>query len=199
MFIFVWAVMAAAGLYLAYFIWMHSSRMSGRDADALIVLGFKCEGDSLHPLLKDRLDTALYLFDKHSYQTVILSGGAVASVLSEAEIMKRYLVRNGMPEGRIRLETLSRNTVQNMVNCGIMMAEEGLGTCLVVSNSFHIRRMKYITDSLGMKALFYASRRPLFVLYQWGMTWQEIKAFRLTLPWLKKVAQMENRQMMGKR
>ncbi|WNQ09459.1 YdcF family protein [Paenibacillus aurantius] len=198
MIILLTVIVAVAAVPLLYFVWMHSSRLSGRPADALIVLGYRCENDALHPLLKERLDTAIGLMNRHSYRCVIVSGGSVASKRSEAEIMKQYLLSQGIPPRLIVEESWSRNTVQNMVNCGLLMEERGLRTCLVVSNSFHIRRMKYIVKALGMKAMFYADRSPRAVFRQGKLTVQEIRAFRLTLPWLEKVSGMPRRELMGK-
>lgn len=181
-----------------YVLWMHGSRLRQADADALIVLGYRCDNDEIHPFLKERLDTALRLMAGHSYSCVILSGGSVASSRSEAQIMYDYLTGCGVDPQLLVMEAWSRNTVQNMVNCELLMKERGLSTCLVVSNSFHIRRMNYIVKSLGIKALFYADRRPSTLLKQLKLTWQEIRAFRLTLPWLDKVAQMDQKHMMGK-
>jgi uncharacterized SAM-binding protein YcdF (DUF218 family) len=182
----------------AYFIWMHTARLTPGSADALIVLGYRCDNDQIDPLLKERLDTAVRLMSRYAYRYVILSGGSVASKRSEAQIMNDYLVGCGVNPQLLVMETLSRNTVQNMVNCELLMNERELRSCIVVSNSFHIRRMKYIVKSLGMEARFYAYRRPAAIIKQWKLTWQEIRAFKLTLPWLDKVSQMEQKQMMGK-
>ena len=182
---------------VVFFVWMHSARLDPQDADALIVLGYRCDQDRIHPLLQERIDTAITLWKKYRFRYMIVSGGAVASSISEAEIMKRYLVSRGVEPSRILLENCSRNTVQNIVNCRILMREHGLNSCLLVSNSFHIRRMKYIMDQLQISASFYADRRLPNIMRQWGITFQEIKAFRLTLPWLDKVKRLDRLEMMG--
>ena len=190
---------AAACLPLAYFVWMHTARLQRRDADALIVLGYRCDDDQIHPILKERLDAALLLFRERRFRYVILSGGAVRSKFTEAEIMRDYMVAQGMPEDRIIMETRSRNTVHNVVNCKLLMEQFGLATCLLVSNSFHIRRMHYIMKRLGIPASFYAARHLRSIVgLQRKLTFQEIKAYRLTLPWIEKALNMSSRQMMGK-
>lgn len=183
---------------LVFFFWMHSSRLQQKDADALIILGYRCDHGQIHPHLRDRLDTAVRLISRHKFQYVILSGGAVASSKSEAEIMRDYLIHHGIGEERIILEQASRNTVHNVVNCSTLMEQHGLTTCLLVSNSFHIRRMKYIMRELGIPASFYASRGFTQLYSQWSMTFQEIRAFRLTLPWIKKAMNRIPGEMMGK-
>jgi uncharacterized SAM-binding protein YcdF (DUF218 family) len=185
------------GAPLVFFIWMHSSGLRECGADALIILGYRCDGGKIHPFLQDRLDTALRLMEKHQYKRILLSGGAVASDRSEAEIMRDYLISRGVREERLILEQKSRNTVQNAVNCKMLMDLNGLETCLLLSNSFHIRRMKYIMNALGIPASFYADRHPAKVISQWNMTFKEIRAFRLTLPWLEKAQKRSPGEMMG--
>jgi len=183
---------------ICFFIWMHAAPLRAAEADALIVLGYRCDNDQIHPLLKDRLDTALELWAKYEYRRIIVSGGAVASKLTEAEIMKRYLVSHGVPEEKIIVEGLSRNTVHNTVNSFLLMQEHGLTSCVLVSNSFHIRRIQFVMKQLHIPASYYANRRLSNIIKQWNMTFQEIKLYKLTLPWIEKVKASDSLQMMGK-
>ncbi|MDR6553442.1 YdcF family protein [Paenibacillus qinlingensis] len=184
---------------LAYFVWMHTARLRGRDADALIVLGYRCDDNQIHPLLKERLDTTLMLFRTYKFRYIILSGGAVKSSTTEAEIMCDYLLSQGVPEDRMILESRSRNTVHNLVNCKLMMQQHGITTCVLVSNSFHIRRMNYIMKALQIPADLYAERNwPNFVPTQWKLTFREIHNYKMTLPWIKEALSMDTPHMMGK-
>ena len=169
-----------------FFIWMHTAQLEKKDADALIVLGYKCEEDQIHPLLKERLDAAIDLFRSYNYHYIILTGGAVASNKTEAEIMFDYLVHHNIPAKKILLESASQNTVFNIRNCRGIMNDNNLTTCLVVSNSFHIRRIRYITNVFNLQASFYANRNFETLRKQSKMTFKEISAFRATLPWLER-------------
>ncbi|TCP21880.1 uncharacterized SAM-binding protein YcdF (DUF218 family) [Scopulibacillus darangshiensis] len=195
------AILSIAGggvmVLLIYVVWMHTPRLMKENSDALIVLGYRCDNDEVDPMLKERLETALQLLKQYSFQYVIVSGGAVASKMSEAEIMRNYFIENGVKKERILLENRSLNTVHNIVNCKIMLKEYNLQTCLLVSNSFHIRRMKYIMETLDIPASFYAKRSLTAVIKQLSLTFQEIRAYRLTKPWLEKALGMDSLQVMG--
>ncbi len=186
-----WALIVPLGLLLVpflYFGWMHSTKLEEGSCDALIVLGQRTDNGEIGALLQERLDTAVRLFEQHRYRFLILSGGAVGSERSEAEMMQEYLVRQGVPKDKIIMEALSRNTVQNIAYCRTLLQRSNLNSCLIVSNSFHIRRMKYIAGKLNVNARFYAARRPRSILFmQWKPTFQEIRAYRLSLPWIKKL------------
>lgn len=193
---FVWSAGAllAAALFvpLAYAWWMHAATLEEGPAHALIVLGYRTEGVSIPPLLEERLNTAAALYRRHEYRCVILSGGAVGSERSEADMMREYVTKRGIPAEKLVLETRSRNTVHNIENCLEIVRGRGLDTCLFVSNSFHIRRMKYIAKRLRLRAMFYASRDPLSIVQrQWIPTFQEIRAFRLSLPWIERAIERE--------
>jgi uncharacterized SAM-binding protein YcdF (DUF218 family) len=193
-------IVAVAALSpIAYFIWMHTAVLRRKDADVLIVLGYRCDGGRIHPLLQERLDVAYDLFTAKNYRYILLSGGAVASKLTEAEIMREELIRRGIPKDRILLENVSRNTVHNVVNCGILMKDRGLHSCLLVSNSFHIRRMKYILKTLRVPADFYARRSVRIAFNQWGITFREIRNYRKSRSWLAKALAMDSPLMMGKK
>lgn len=181
---FLIAALVLAGIPLLFFCWMHASLMRAKDADALIVLGYRCDGDRIHPLLRERLDTVLDLWRKHQYQYIIVSGGAVTSTRTEADIMKEYLVRHRVKESCILVENQSQNTVDNFTYCQRIMDRHGLRTCSIVSNSFHIRRMRYISKHLNIPAYFYARRSIGVIVKQWKLSWMEIRAFRITRTWL---------------
>ncbi|WP_420489014.1 ElyC/SanA/YdcF family protein [Neobacillus vireti] len=95
-----------------------------------------------------------------------------------------------MPKKNILLETASQNTVFNVINCKDIMKDYKLNTCLVISNSFHIRRIRYITNNLNLQASFYAKRNFNTLSKQIKMTFKEIFAFRATLSWLEKTRNM---------
>lgn len=176
---------------LIYFIWMHFARLEKKDADALIVLGYRCDDDQIHPLLKERLDTAIFLFENYQFQYIIVTGGAVTSTKTEAEIMRDYLVKHAIPENKILLETAAKNTVYNIVNCSSILKTNHLETILLISNSFHIRRIKYIMEKQQLSASFYATRNIKTIMKQFKLTFAEISAFKLTLSWLKKIEEIK--------
>lgn len=177
---------------------MHSRRLQRCGADALIVLGYRYDEGRIHPLLPERLDLAIELYRNYAFSAMVVSGGAVTYQKSEAGIMRDYLLDRGIPETAILLEDRSRNTVHNVVNCRIIMQWHGRHSCLLVSNSFHIRRMKYIMKQLNMPAYFCGKRNWRSILgRQWRLTFQEIRAYKLPLPWVKQARRTSMEEMMG--
>lgn len=53
---------------LLYFTWIHTAPLHKGGTDAMIILGFKCDDDRIHPLLLDRLVTSLELLKTYDYK-----------------------------------------------------------------------------------------------------------------------------------
>ncbi|MGG4342317.1 YdcF family protein [Paenibacillus lautus] len=110
-----WIIAVAAMTVLTYICWLHAVMLKPGKADALIVLGYVSKDGRIHPLLKERLEEAYKRFRQYGYKYIIVSGGAVGSRCSEAELMKKYLVEKGVPAKRVLKEDKSYNTVQNLI------------------------------------------------------------------------------------
>ena len=89
--------------------------------DFIIILGSKISKDgSLPPLLKGRVDKAIE-FGKKQYENTkkkiiyVPSGGKGSDeVMSEANAIKEYLIKNGIDKKQILIEDKSTNTIENM-------------------------------------------------------------------------------------
>jgi vancomycin permeability regulator SanA len=67
------------------------------------------------------------------------------------------------------------------------MEQEGFESCVIVSNSFHMRRISMIANNEGIPATCYCKRSLMKALKQWKPTIKEIKAFKTTLNLLKRI------------
>ncbi|WP_411552558.1 YdcF family protein [Paenibacillus lautus] len=183
-----WIIAIAAMTVLTYICWLHAVMLQPGKADALIVLGYVSKDGRIHPLLKERLDEAYKLFRQYGHEYIIVSGGAVGSRCSEAELMEKYLIEKGVPAKRVLKEDKSNNTVQNLIFSKQLMEQYQLKSFVIITNLFHVRRTKYIMHRLGIKGGFCANRSLRSILgFQLKLTLLEIRAFRLTLPIIKRV------------
>jgi uncharacterized SAM-binding protein YcdF (DUF218 family) len=171
-----------------FFVWVHTAPIQKRGTDAMIILGFQCDGDQIHPLLLERLTAALELLKIADYKKIILTGGRVTSTQSEAEIMKEFLISRAVDKERIILEQAAMDTIENIRNCQTILEKMNLRTCTVISNSFHIRRTQYIASYMGFSSFYYANR-SLWALYrQVYRTLHELKAFATTYKLLRSMS-----------
>ena len=92
-------------------------KKSEANTDYIIVLGAGLANRTQVSLtLKDRLDAAITCVNKYENDGyIVVSGGKGEDEdISEAEAMKGYLVKEGIPEDKILMEDKSINTLQNL-------------------------------------------------------------------------------------
>ena len=81
----------------------------------LIVLGAGLDGEKVGKTLKSRLDEAIKYYELNKNVNIIVSGGqGEDEVISEAEAMERYLVKNNINPNRIIKEEKATTTLENI-------------------------------------------------------------------------------------
>ena len=128
-----------------------------RRPDYIIVLGARLVGNHVSPLLAKRLDKAVALYHKNGdAPLLIVSGGqGEDEVVSEAYAMRQYLLEQGIPDQRIRMEDQSVNTLQNMEFSRRIVEQEFPGAQpygIFTTNNFHVLRSAIIAQAAGLHA-----------------------------------------------
>lgn len=124
---------------------------------AIVVFGCAVEADGTpSPGLRSRLERALEEAKKNPTARVLVSGGAVASAINEAETMRDVLVAAGLPRRRVVLEPASRFTVENAELSAQMVKNMGATRVTLVTEAFHVPRsealMKQALAAAGSSA-----------------------------------------------
>src|SRR5690554_3090691 len=94
--------------------------------DVLVVLGRRLLDDgAMHEDLIKRCVDAFEYFQKHKPHKVLLSGGASnkKAKRTEAQAMRDYLIKKGMPKEKIVIENQSNTTYQNAKFCAPILKE----------------------------------------------------------------------------
>lgn len=154
---------------------------TGQNASVMIVLGAKLWNDGPSPALKRRLDAALDYWEKHPETEIILSGGQGADEPNtEASAMAEYMKERGVSAGQLHLEENSTSTAENLLFSMELMSDLGYDISetpvLIVSNSFHLARVRMLcrrfglsADTIGvpmpdLKSAFFSYNREAFAL-----------------------------------
>ncbi|MFH5184622.1 YdcF family protein [Paenibacillus sp. TAB 01] len=108
-------------------------------ADVGIVLGASLWGDVPSPALEERLVGAVALYKDRRISHFIVSGGkdAGGARLSEAEGMRKELVRLGIPDEVITMERLSATTYENLRNSSSLMRDNGWRSAIIITHRYH--------------------------------------------------------------
>ncbi|MBR9989656.1 MAG: YdcF family protein [Gemmatimonadetes bacterium] len=116
-----------------------------RDADAIVVLGAAQYNGRPSPVLQARLDHALDLYGRGLAQNLIFTGGTgVGDTVSEAEVSRRYAMNRGVPSSAIMTERDGLTSAQSVRAAAALMETAGLGSALIVSDSYHMMRLEVL-------------------------------------------------------
>lgn len=131
--------------------------------ETVILLGCQVKGEIPSLILQRRIDAAAEYLQKHPDLPVIVSGGqGPGERITEAEAMKRGLVRQGIAKERIYLEDRSHNTAQNLIYSAELIEKEKLPkTVTVVTDGFHQFRASLYAKREGLEPAAVSSHTPL--------------------------------------
>jgi uncharacterized SAM-binding protein YcdF (DUF218 family) len=114
-----------------------------RPVDAIIVLGAAQYNGRPSPVLRARLDHAITLYREGYAPLVIVTGGVGrGDTTSEAIVGQRYLVAHEVPEEDVVVHPVGRSTRTSMTAVGRWLRERGLRRVLLVSDPFHMFRLR---------------------------------------------------------
>ncbi|MEB2300084.1 YdcF family protein [Lysinibacillus xylanilyticus] len=130
-------------------------------ATYMIVLGAKVKTGGIPSLsLKNRLEEAVKYLKKYPHVKVIVSGGKGEDEdRTEASVMLKYLQDNGIDANRIVVEDQSTSTYENLLFSKDLLPK-GTKQITIVSNDFHLKRAKYLAESLGFEVDVVAAKTP---------------------------------------
>jgi uncharacterized SAM-binding protein YcdF (DUF218 family) len=128
-------------------------------ADAIVVFGAAEYAGRPSPVLRARLDHAFDLFRQGIAPVVITTGGAAADPsFSEGGVGSDYLKHRGIPERNLIAETQGSDTAQSAVRVAVIMRANGLHSCVAVSDSYHVFRIKRLLQHEGVGPVYVAPR-----------------------------------------
>ena len=108
--------------------------------DVTVIFGTRVTNDKISPLLKERLEMGVRLYEGKKTRKLILSNTEPA-----ARVMKKYMITRGVPDADIILDMKARVTRQSCETQIVQNSE----SILFVSQSFHLPRIYYECKKLG--------------------------------------------------
>src|SRR6476646_3115196 len=128
-------------------------------ADVIVVLGAAEYRGRPSPVLEARLNHALFLYLRNLAPRILTTGGAGGDpTFTEGGVAQAYLSRHGVPSEAILVESEGESTVHSIAAPAEIMHRMNLRSCIVVSDGYHIYRVKKLLENQGMKV--YGSPRP---------------------------------------
>jgi len=126
-------------------------------ADLIVVFGNKVEpGSKPSDRLKSRLDKAAEVYYQKLAPKILVSGGIDPSDQSEARVMAEYLVTRKVPVDDILLDEKGNNTRLTVKHSIAIMKKHDMKRVIVVSQFYHILRIRLCFASHGVKSVYSA-------------------------------------------
>lgn len=122
--------------------------------EAIVVLGSLVEDGEPLPVVRERLDTAAYLYDKGLSRRIIVSGHGGIESTSEVQVMKNYLMEQGIPSYRIFIDHDGQSTYRSMLSLKEVF---NLKNVIIVSQKYHLPRAIFLGRQNGIEAYGYSA------------------------------------------
>jgi uncharacterized SAM-binding protein YcdF (DUF218 family) len=120
-------------------------------SDVIMVLGAAEYNGRPSPVLRARLDHALELYRRNLAPRILTTGGAGGDPLfTEGGVGRSYLIGRGVPAESIIVETQGDTTMYSTASASEILRRMGLHSVIVVSDGYHIYRVKKILQSRGL-------------------------------------------------
>jgi uncharacterized SAM-binding protein YcdF (DUF218 family) len=131
-----------------------ASRHDGaRAADAIIVLGAAQYDGRPSPVLQDRLDHALALYEAGLAGQIVLTGGRQeGDRFTEATAGYNYLRERGVPDEALLKEVDGTSTWESLRASARFLLSRDLTRVVLVTDDYHAYRVEAIAEDIGLDA-----------------------------------------------
>jgi vancomycin permeability regulator SanA len=102
------------------------------------------------PMLADRIEAAVRLYQTGHVQKLLMSGDNSQQDYDEVTTMKRYAIELGVPETAIKLDYAGFSTYES---CYRAKAIFGVTQAVLVTQEFHLSRAVYTCRRIGVEAI----------------------------------------------
>ncbi|GAB3102017.1 YdcF family protein [Lysobacter terrae] len=147
-------VLSAGLVYVGYF--MHVLRVARRApcqpqrGECVLLFGKNAPQGRIDADFAARLDRTVSLWQQVPQRDLVLLGGGAHGELSEAEVARDGLYARGFARDvPLRLESRSRDTLQNLRNARALLGEGMRTRVTLLSNRYHLARCALFAHQLG--------------------------------------------------
>ena len=143
-----------------------------------VVFGAGLWGGEPSPYLAHRLDAAAQLYTTGHVDVVLVTGDNSRTDYDEPTAMRTYLVRHGVPDGRIVSDFAGFDTWDSCVRAEAVF---GVHDAVLVSQNFHIARAVALCRAAGVNAYGIGVAEPRDSVWFYGQAREDVAAAKALL------------------
>ncbi len=165
---------------------VQGARDQATTADAIVVLGAAQYNGRPSPVFRARLDHAAALYQRGLAPIVLITGGVgTGEVLSEANVGRDYLARLGLPADALVPLPAGDDTYASLAQVQRWFEGRGSRRVLLVSDAFHMLRLRIIVGRLGLAPLTSpAPGSPIRASMRRNTAYLLAEGFKVPFTWL---------------
>ena len=138
--------------YSAFSIWSFSDKVQLVKSDVAVVLGAAAWGDEPSPVLRERINHSIWLYENDYVDKIIFTGGkGEGAMYAESEVAREYAINNNVKPEDILIEKKSRITEENLTYAFEIAAQQNFKTFTIVSDPLHMKRAMLMAENTGME------------------------------------------------
>jgi uncharacterized SAM-binding protein YcdF (DUF218 family) len=164
---------------------VQGARDQATTADAIVVLGAAQYNGRPSPVFRARLDHAAALYQRGLAPVILVTGGVgTGDTLNEATVGRDYLARLGLPTDAL-IALPGDDTYASLAQVGRWFEGRGNRRVLLVSDAFHMLRLRIIAGRLGLAPLTSpAPGSPIRASMRRNTAYLLAEGFKVPLAWL---------------
>lgn len=124
------------------------------NADCILVLGAGVRNNQPSPMLNDRLETAIQLYQQGKAPKMIMSGDHGREDYNEVGVMKEFAINAGVPSDDIFMDHAGFSTYESIYRAKEVFQAKKI---IIVTQDYHLYRALYIANQLNIEAVGVAS------------------------------------------
>jgi SanA protein len=147
-FIFILAINAVVYLYSKPYIYSDPTQAPSAEAALIPGAGILANGTP-SPILLDRVNMAINLYEAGKVSKILVSGANNTVTNNEVNPVRNYLVSKGIPSEDVFLDHAGFDTYSSMYRAKDIFE---VSSIIITSQSFHLPRAVFIARELGIQA-----------------------------------------------
>lgn len=129
-----------------------------------IVFGAAVRNGRLSTVLRDRMETAIHLYEAGLVEKIIVSGDRRSDLYDEPGTMKAYAIRRGVAASDLLVDIAGRRTYDTCYRARHVF---GVDSVVLVTQAFHLPRALFTCERLGLSSVGVAADQRNYRAERW--------------------------------